>query len=131
MEATLDFINHRKYLLEPGVNFENVILTTLKYGNFAYQLMYLKYADKQKITDFINEHNIYQNANYTPENIEYLNNLPTNLINFSTLDNESIEMLNILKWKQEYIEYNEFELMHDYVLKYLNIKYPQYKVNFI
>ena len=128
MEATIEYVNNNKGSPDPDINFPTVLRNLLKYVNFGYQLMYLKYANKQNINDFIKENNIYTNSNFTPENIDYLNNLPTDIINYDLLDNDSIEMLNILKWKEEYIYRTQLQLMHAHVLRYIKIKYPKYKV---
>ena len=76
MEAAIDYVNNKSFIIVPGYRPEFNILSLLRYSNFAFQIMYLRYKNKQKVMDFIKENNLYQNIQVYPESIEYIDSLP-------------------------------------------------------
>jgi len=130
MEAAIDYVNNKKFIIVPGYRPEFNILSLLRYSNFAFQIMYLRYKNKQKVMDFIKENNLYQNIQVYPESIEYIDSLPPVIKNMYSLENDGIELIGMLGMTQKHFELKEIEPFHDYFLKFIEKNYPQYKVIF-
>jgi len=123
MQALMAYFKQKKVLIIPGIQTQELYLNILQFSEFAFQLMFLKYKDKQKIIDFINKNNIYQNVNYTSESIEYLESLPPFVNVKYMLDKDSTGFNSF-----DFLEVDEIFLLHEGVVNIIKNYLPKYKV---
>ena len=113
------------YFMEKEITDHNhyILSKILRYSEFAFQLMFLKYKDKQTIINFIKKENIYQNINYNPESIEYLESLPPIINIINMLDKDSIGYNS-----NEFNDLYEMFSLHQTVINNIKKNYPKYRV---
>jgi hypothetical protein len=128
MEASYDYLSNRRFEDLPREQIDGMVKMIRNRANFAFGIMFLRYKEKQKIFDFIKEKNIYQNINYNAVAEEYIQNLPPFIPNMPSSDKDGRELFRMLDLMYEHLETSEIYMFHEYLLKYISSKFPQYKV---
>ena len=137
-----DIFPFKSELMKAIIEFEELYLTSEKPSSarifllndclISFQMMFTTYSKRMEVIEYVTEFKIYRYlsdiSHFGNEIEDIINNLPPYLTNLSAHNQDECDLFKLLDKANFYCEFNLFMRVHEYVIKYINEKYPQYKV---